>query len=160
VAPWRRKFSRLNVLFICYGTAYYIWNYWFRNLVQYFPSWDTPYMKYDVPHILMIIEEWRQRYRNGHLEIRKMKIKEANLFNTFWSCILKKMVKSVIYLLFSYLTGYIMWHSNSTVFSFMKYDATHMLTSLKNDVKAQGHLEIRKMKIKDANLFNTVEFCI
>jgi hypothetical protein len=21
--------------------------YWFRNLVQYFPSWDTPYMKYD-----------------------------------------------------------------------------------------------------------------
>ena len=42
----------------------------------------------------------------------------------------------------------------------MKYDATHILTSLKNDVKAQGHLEIRKMKIKDANLFNTVEFCI
>ena len=22
--------------------------YWFRNLVQYFPSWDTLYMKYDV----------------------------------------------------------------------------------------------------------------
>jgi hypothetical protein len=42
----------------------------------------------------------------------------------------------------------------------MKYDATHILTSLKNDVKAEGHLEIRKMKIKDANLFNTVEFCI
>ena len=42
----------------------------------------------------------------------------------------------------------------------MKYDTTHMLTSFKNDVKAQGHLEIRKIKIKDANLFNTVEFCI
>ena len=26
--------------------------YWFRNLVQYFPSWDTLYMKYDVAHIL------------------------------------------------------------------------------------------------------------
>jgi hypothetical protein len=26
--------------------------YWFRNLVQYFPSWDTPYMKYDATHIL------------------------------------------------------------------------------------------------------------
>jgi hypothetical protein len=28
-----------------------------------------------------IIEEWRQRYGNGHLEIRKMKIKKAHLFN-------------------------------------------------------------------------------
>ena len=37
----------------------------------------------------------------------------------------------------------------------MKYDATHIFTSLKNDVKAQVHLEIRKMKIKDANLFNS-----
>jgi hypothetical protein len=27
-----------------------------------------------------VIEEWRQRYGNGHLEIRKMKRKEANLF--------------------------------------------------------------------------------
>ena len=26
--------------------------YWFRNLVHYFPSWDTPYMKYDATHIL------------------------------------------------------------------------------------------------------------
>ena len=33
------------------------------------------------------IEEWRQRYGNGHLEIRKMKIKEANLFNTVGCCI-------------------------------------------------------------------------
>ena len=26
--------------------------YWFRNLVQYFPSWDTLYMKYDATPIL------------------------------------------------------------------------------------------------------------
>jgi hypothetical protein len=26
--------------------------YWFKNLVQYFPSWDTPYMKYDATDIL------------------------------------------------------------------------------------------------------------
>jgi hypothetical protein len=26
--------------------------YWFRNLVQYFPSWDTLFMKYDATHIL------------------------------------------------------------------------------------------------------------
>ena len=30
--------------------------YWFRNLVQYFPSWDTPYMKYDATHILMSLK--------------------------------------------------------------------------------------------------------
>jgi hypothetical protein len=34
-----------------------------------------------------VIEEWRQRYGNGHLEIRKMKIKEANLFNRVGCCI-------------------------------------------------------------------------
>jgi hypothetical protein len=32
----------------------------------------------------------RQRYGNGHLEIRKMKIKETNLFNTVGCCIYKK----------------------------------------------------------------------
>ena len=29
-----------------------------------------------------VIEEWRKKYGNEHLEIRKMKIKDANLFNT------------------------------------------------------------------------------
>ena len=42
----------------------------------------------------------------------------------------------------------------------MKYDVTHILMSLKNDVKGTEtdihDLEIRKMKIKEANLFNTV----
>ena len=37
----------------------------------------------------VIEEEWRQRYGNGHLEIRTMKIKDANLFNTVGFCILK-----------------------------------------------------------------------
>jgi hypothetical protein len=45
--------------------------FWFRNLVQYFPSWDTPYMKYDVTY-LEVIEEWRQRYGKGYLEIQKI----------------------------------------------------------------------------------------
>jgi hypothetical protein len=35
----------------------FLTNIWLK--VQYFPSWDTPYMKYDV------------RYGKGHLEIRK-----------------------------------------------------------------------------------------
>jgi hypothetical protein len=30
--------------------------YWFRNLVQYVPSWDTLYMKYDVTHILTLLK--------------------------------------------------------------------------------------------------------
>jgi hypothetical protein len=67
--------------------------YWFRNLVQYFPSWDT-----------WNWHDTRQRYGNGHLEIRKMKIIEANLFNTVGCCIYKKtMVKFVIfYILYKY----------------------------------------------------------
>jgi hypothetical protein len=28
-----------------------------------------------------VIEEWRQRYGNGHLEIRKMKIKETLIYH-------------------------------------------------------------------------------
>jgi hypothetical protein len=35
----------------------------------------------------------------------------------------------------------------------MKYDVTHILTSLKNDVKG---MEKEKIKIKDTNIFNTV----
>jgi hypothetical protein len=43
------------------------------------------------------------------MEKEKIKIKDTNIFNTVGVCILKKpMVKSVIYLLFSYQTGYIM----------------------------------------------------
>jgi hypothetical protein len=58
-----------------------------------------------------VIEEWRQRYGNGHLEIRKIKMKDS------WMLYLKKtMVKSVIYLLFSYQTGYIMWHSQLMIY--------------------------------------------
>ena len=48
-----------------------------------------------------------------------MKIKDTNIFNTVGVCIWKKktMVKSVIYLLFSYKTGYIMWHSRIRIYS-------------------------------------------
>jgi hypothetical protein len=59
--------------------------YWFRNLVQYFPSWDTIDMKYDVTHTLTSLRN--EVKGNGHLEMRKMKIKDANLFNTVGFCI-------------------------------------------------------------------------
>jgi len=44
----------------------------------------------------------------------------------------------------------------------MKNDVINILTSLKKACQryGKGHLEIRKMKIKDANIFNTVGFCI
>jgi hypothetical protein len=44
----------------------------------------------------------------------------------------------------------------------MKNDVTHILTSLKKEGQryGKGHLEIRKMKIKDANIFITVGVCI
>ena len=39
----------------------------------------------------------------------------------------------------------------------MKYDATHILTSLKNDVKGteKDIYKYEKIKIKDTNIFNT-----
>ena len=41
----------------------------------------------------------------------------------------------------------------------MKYDVTHILTSLKNDVKGteKDIQKYEKMKIKDTNIFNTLE---
>ena len=41
----------------------------------------------------------------------------------------------------------------------MKYDATHILTSLKNDVKGteKDIQKYEKMKIKDTNIFNTLD---
>jgi hypothetical protein len=48
--------------------------------------------------------------------IRKMKIKDANLFNTVGCCIYT-VAKSIIYLLFSYQTGYIMWHSRLRIYN-------------------------------------------
>jgi hypothetical protein len=54
-------------------------------------------MKNDVTHILTSLKKEFQRYGKGHLEIRKIKIKDANIFNTVGFCILKKpVVKSVI----------------------------------------------------------------
>jgi hypothetical protein len=86
--------------------------HWFRNLVEYFPSWETLYMKYDVTHILTTLKNDVKS-----TEKEKIKIKDTNIFNTVGVCILKKpMVKSVIYLLFSYQTGYIMWHSRLRIY--------------------------------------------
>jgi hypothetical protein len=49
-----------------------------------------------------------QRFVYGHLEIRKMKIKTQIYLIWLNSVFEKTMVKYVIYLLFSYQTGYIM----------------------------------------------------
>jgi hypothetical protein len=63
--------------------------YWIGNLVQDFPSWDTSYMKHEVTHMLTSLKTECQRYGKGHLEMRKMKIKDANIFNTVEFCIKK-----------------------------------------------------------------------
>ena len=41
----------------------------------------------------------------------------------------------------------------------MKYEVTHILTSLKNDVKGteKDIQKYEKIKIKDSNIFNTLE---
>jgi hypothetical protein len=63
--------------------------YWFRNLVQYFPSWDTPYMKYDVAHILTSLKNDVKGTEKDIYKYEKMKIKDTNIFNTLNS-VLKK----------------------------------------------------------------------
>jgi len=47
-------------------------------------------MTNDLTHILTLLKKACQMYGKGHLEIRKMKIKDANIFNTVGFCILKK----------------------------------------------------------------------
>ena len=65
--------------------------YWFSNLVQYFSSWDIHEIWRDT--YFDVIEEWRQRYRNGHLEIRK----KTQICLIQLDVVFKKtMVKSVI----------------------------------------------------------------
>jgi hypothetical protein len=74
-------------------------------------------MKNDVTHILTSLKKECERYGKGHLEIRKIQIKDENIFNTVGFCILKKtVVKSVICLSCSYQTGYIMWHSRIMIY--------------------------------------------
>jgi hypothetical protein len=91
VAPWRRKFSRLSVLFICYGTA---------------------------------VEDKSLLNRSGICD----RINRCNIFlfmQPFWDVVFKKKrVKSVIYPLFSYQTGYILWHSLSD--SWITYNITNL----------------------------------
>jgi hypothetical protein len=62
------------------------------------------------------------------------------------------------YTLFSYQTGYIMWHSRLRIERNINHkpEMSHYIPCLIGN----GHLEIRKMKIKEANLFNTVGCCI
>ena len=56
-----------------------------------------------------VIVERMSEVRKGHLITRKINRKDTNIFNTLGFCIRgKTMVKYVIYLLFSYQTGYIM----------------------------------------------------
>jgi hypothetical protein len=76
---------------ICIYGAYY-----YKEYILYVIQLSDRVYNVDIPawnmtwHIFDVIEEWRQRYGNGHLQKRKMKIKEANVFNTVGCCILKK----------------------------------------------------------------------
>jgi hypothetical protein len=52
---------------------------------------ETPYTWTMTWHIFWLIEEWRQRYGKGHLEIRKNENKRHKyIFNTVGICIWKK----------------------------------------------------------------------
>ena len=63
-------------------------------------------MKYDVTHILTSLKNDVKGTDQGHLEIRKNENKRHKYIQYGWILYLKKkIVKSVIYLLFSYQTG-------------------------------------------------------
>ena len=57
----------------------------------------------------------KQTKRKQNKKQNKIKIKKK-IIRQFGSVFNKKMVKSVIYLLFSYQTGYIMWHSRLMIY--------------------------------------------
>ena len=66
-------------------------------------------MKYDVTHILTSLKNDVKGAEKDIQKYEEMKIKDTNIFNTLESVFENKtMAKSVIYLLFSYQTGYIM----------------------------------------------------
>ena len=58
--------------------------------VQYFPSWDTPYMKYDMTHILTSLKNDVKGTDQGHLEIRKNENKRHKDIQYGWILYLKK----------------------------------------------------------------------
>ena len=105
-----------------YGSSYY-WNFRtssFKQVACLILLHETPHTWNMTWHIFW--RHWRMmskvRKRTSTLEIRKHENKRYKyIFNTVGICIWEKktMVKSVIYLLFSYHTGYIMWHSRLRV---------------------------------------------
>jgi hypothetical protein len=91
---WREQgtFNEMMILSVMYYTNTLNWIF----IVLYHRYlWTGPYTVppiapppfFNIDFLFMYIEEWRQSYRNGHLEIRKIKIKEANLFNKVGCCI-------------------------------------------------------------------------
>jgi hypothetical protein len=58
--------------------------------IQYFPSWDTPYMKYDVTHMLTTLKNDVKGTDQGHLEIRKNENKRHKYIQYGWILYLKK----------------------------------------------------------------------
>ena len=77
------KLSSFLLIFELFSLTFY-WKY------SIFLHETPPYMKYDVTYF-DVIEEWRQRYGKGHLEIRKNENKRHKyIFNTVGICIWKK----------------------------------------------------------------------
>jgi hypothetical protein len=56
---------------------------WFRNIEQDFPLWDTSIHKISRDKYFTSLNKECQRYEKGHLEIRKMKIKDAKYSISF-----------------------------------------------------------------------------
>jgi hypothetical protein len=82
------SWGHTKVLFTCCLHLNY-WNCFANPLFCYVNNINAIFNIHEIGRdtYFDVIEEWRQRYGNRHLEIRKTKRKEANLFNTAGCCI-------------------------------------------------------------------------
>jgi hypothetical protein len=117
VTSWRRTFSRLNVLFIWYGTAVE-----HRSLLNRSGICDgINRCNIFVPAAVLSIKTAFNLVKI-HLLFRIIPLIQWSVmfyrpcFNRFWGMKYIPRLFSEYYMLFSYQTGYIMWHSRLRIY--------------------------------------------
>jgi hypothetical protein len=118
VTPWRRKFSRLNVLFICYGTAVEHMSLLNRSGICDGINRCNIFFV----HAAVLSIKTAFNLVKIHLLSRIIPLIQWSVmfcrpcFNRFWGLKYISRLFSEYYVLFSYQTGYIMWHSRLKIY--------------------------------------------
>jgi hypothetical protein len=101
----------LYYMLFSYQTGYIMWH---SRLMIYIPwgaSEGNIEHKPGMSHYIPCLKENKNKQTKRKQTKKKLKKIKKKFIRQFGSVFNKKMVKSVIVLLFSYQTGYIMWHS-------------------------------------------------